>query len=120
MRLKMSCIYDHCNSCITDGEVSWVSVWVSVGVCVGDCFVFSPNDVSGLRRPENVKFGTKEASSTRMMCALGFLGKKDFNCGKIGQKPPMLGQKRFFLFSLARRRYVYRNRNSVYVAPPCE
>jgi len=32
---------------------------------------FSPNDMSGLT-PKNVKFGTKVASSTRMMRALGF------------------------------------------------
>jgi len=28
--------------------------------CLGDCFV-SSNDISGLRRPKNVKFGTKVA-----------------------------------------------------------
>jgi len=41
-------------------------------VCVA---VFSPNDISGLRRPKNVKFGTKVASSRRMMRALRFLEK---------------------------------------------
>jgi len=29
--------------------------------------VFSPDDISGLRRPKNVEFGTEVASSTRMM-----------------------------------------------------
>jgi len=29
--------------------------------------VFSPNDISGLRRPKNIKCGTKVASSMRMM-----------------------------------------------------
>jgi len=43
----------------------------------------SPNDISGLRRPKNVKFGTKVAFSTRMMHALRFLEKK-FSCAKIG------------------------------------
>jgi len=54
----------------TVGKISWVGVWVSVRV--GD---FSPNNISGLRRPENVKFGTKVESSMRMMCALRFLEK---------------------------------------------
>jgi len=52
----------------TDREISWV--------CLGEWVtVFSPNDSSGLRRPKNVKFGTKVASSTRMMYALRFLVK---------------------------------------------
>jgi len=55
------------------GCLSW---WVTV---------FSPNDISGLRRPTNVKFCTKVASSTRMMCALRFL-EKSFNCSKICKK----------------------------------
>jgi len=49
-----------------DHEISWVSDWVTV---------FSPNDISGLRRPKNIKFGTKVASSLRMMHALRFLEK---------------------------------------------
>jgi len=36
-----------------------------LGVLVGD--------ISGLRRPNNVRFATKVASSTRMMCTLRFL-----------------------------------------------
>jgi len=52
-----------------------VSGWVTV---------FSLNDISRLRRPKNVKFGTKLASSMRMMYALRFL--ENFNCGKICQK----------------------------------
>jgi len=43
----------------TDGKISWVGV----------CPVFSPNDISGLRRPKNVRFGTKVVSSMRMMHA---------------------------------------------------
>jgi len=38
---------------------------------------FSPNDISGLRRPKNVKFGTKVVSSMRMMHTLIY-GKKVF------------------------------------------
>jgi len=48
--------------------------------------VFSPNDISGLRRPKNVKFGTKVASSTRMIHALRLLEKVKKNCGKICKK----------------------------------
>jgi len=44
------------------GEIIWV-------------IVFSPNDVSGMRRPKNVTFGTKLASRTTVMCALRFLEK---------------------------------------------
>jgi len=40
-------------------------------VSVGDRL--TPNDISGLRRPKSVKFGTKVAFNTRMMRALGFL-----------------------------------------------
>jgi len=45
-------------------DISWVSGTV-----------FSPNDVSGPRRPKNVKFGTKVASITRMKRTLRFLDK---------------------------------------------
>jgi len=37
--------------------------------------VFSPNDISGLRRPKSIKFGTKVASGMRMMHALRFVEK---------------------------------------------
>jgi len=47
--------------------------------------VFSPNDISVLRMPKNVKFGTKVASSRRRIQALRFL-EKVFNCVKICQK----------------------------------
>jgi len=50
----------------TDRDISWVS---------GRVTGFSPNDISGLRRPKNVEFGTKVVSSTRVMLALGFLEK---------------------------------------------
>jgi len=50
----------HCSALrFTDGKIS----------SVGDCFV------SRLRRPKNVKFGTKVASSMRMMSTLQFLEK---------------------------------------------
>jgi len=45
-------------------SAQWVSGWVTV---------FFPNDISGLRKLKKVKFGTKVASSTRIMCALRFL-----------------------------------------------
>jgi len=54
----------------TDSETSCVTGWVSGWVAV-----FSPNDISGLRRPKNDKFGTKVASSTGMMRALIFFEK---------------------------------------------
>jgi len=41
--------------------------------CLGD--FCSPNDISGLRWPRNVKFGKTMASSTRMMHTLRFLEK---------------------------------------------
>jgi len=41
----------------------------------GGWVTFSPNDISAQRRPKNVKFGTKVASSTTMMGALRFLEK---------------------------------------------
>jgi len=77
-----------------DGEISSV--------------VFSPNDISGLRRPKNIKFGTKVASSIRMMCALRFW-KKFFSCGKTS----VLGyfwhflQNANFSIPLAQWRHIY-------------
>jgi len=38
-----------------DDEISWVGNWV---------IAFSPNDISGPRRPKNVKFDTKVAPSS--------------------------------------------------------
>jgi len=35
--------------------------------------VFSPNDISGLRKPKNVEFGTDVPSSTRMIRTIRFL-----------------------------------------------
>jgi len=55
------------------GEISSVSGCLGVWVTV-----FSPNDISGLRRRKNAKFGTKVESSTRMMHALRFLEKVCF------------------------------------------
>jgi len=49
-------------------EISRVGVWVVGGR-------FSPSGISRLRRPKNIKFGIKVASSTRIMHALIFLGK---------------------------------------------
>jgi len=59
-------------SCIYISAEHWGSSSVSVSVCLGGWLFFSPNDISGLRRPKNVKFGTKVASSTRMMHTLRF------------------------------------------------
>jgi len=47
-----------------DGKICWVLDWMTV---------FSLSDISGLRRPKNVKFGTKVASSMRTMRAFRFL-----------------------------------------------
>jgi len=52
----------------TDGEINCLGVFSG---CVGDCFF--PDDISGLRRHKNVKFGTKVASNTSMMRTLRFL-----------------------------------------------
>jgi len=60
-----------------DGKISWVSGWVTV---------FSPTDISELRRSKNIKFITKVASSTRMMCTRRVFKKVFFNCGKICKK----------------------------------
>jgi len=63
-----------------------LGVWVRGCLCewlVGDCF-FSPNDISRLRRPKNVKFGTKVASSTRMMRALRFYREKELIVEECG------------------------------------
>jgi len=62
------------------GEVSALKIpqfhgWRNkLGVWLGDWVtVCSLSDISGLRRPKSVKFGTKVASNTRMMGALRFL-----------------------------------------------
>jgi len=57
-----------------------MSVWVTV---------FSPNDISGLRMPKNVKFSIKVASSTRMMRALRFL-EKVLIMAKFAKKTPKI------------------------------
>jgi len=88
-------------------------------VCLGRWVtVFSPNDISGLRRPENIKFVTKVASSTRMMHALRLFEKKIY-CGTIFKKMPKICQK--CQFSKNTRTVVPSIcRNSIYAAPPCE
>jgi len=53
----------------------WRSRMAKKAECLGGWLFFSPNDISGLRRPKKVKFGTKVASSMRMVCALRLLGK---------------------------------------------
>jgi len=58
-----------------DGEISWVSGLVTV---------FSPNDIPGLRRPKNVKFGTKMAIFGKSFLIVAKLAKKSAN---MGQKP---------------------------------
>jgi len=55
--------------------------------------VYSPNDISGLRRTKDVKFNTKVASSMRMMHALRFLEKVVKNMKNRPKTP-------FFLFYL--------------------
>jgi len=51
----------------TNGEII-------LGVCLSGCVtVFSPNDISRLRRTKNVEFGTTVMSSVRMMHTLRFL-----------------------------------------------
>jgi len=57
-------------------KVSWV------GDDVGGEPVFLCN-ISGLRRPKNISFGTNAASRTSMMCTLRFL-EKVFNVAKFG------------------------------------
>jgi len=55
--------------------------------------VFSPKDISVLRRPKNVKFGRKVECSMRMMCALRFL-ESFLIMAKIG--PKMAVMSKFF------------------------
>jgi len=50
----------------TNDEIISLSVWVTVS---------SLSDISGLRRPKNIKFGTKVASCMRMMSTLRSLEK---------------------------------------------
>jgi len=49
-----------------------------------DSKISSPDNISELRRPKNIKFGTQVASSTRMMCALTIL-EKFFNVAKLAK-----------------------------------
>jgi len=62
------------------GQRNKLGGWVSVIVST-----FSSNDISRLRRPKNVKFDTKVASSKRMMHALRLL-ESFLAVAKIGQK----------------------------------
>lgn len=56
LRLNSTLIL-HCGApTFKDGEISWVGVWVTVS---------SPSDISGLRKPTNVKLGTKVSNSTK-------------------------------------------------------
>jgi len=44
---------------------------------------FSPSDISGLRRPKNVKFGTKAVSGdTEDDACTSMFGKKFLKCGR--------------------------------------
>jgi len=45
-----------------------------------------------VKRPKNIKFGTKVAPSTRIMNALIFL-ESFLAAGKLAKKPPKRGQK---------------------------
>jgi len=53
-----------------------------VYVCGSD----SPNNIRGVRRPKNIKFGTKAAFSKRMIRTLKIFGKNFKNCGKLTNK----------------------------------
>jgi len=53
---------------------------------------YSPNDISGLGWPKNLKFGIKVTSSTRMMRAIDFL-KKFLIVAKFAKKHVEIGQK---------------------------
>jgi len=73
----------------TDGEISTVGVWVT------------PNDISGLRRPKNVKYGTKVASSMRMMCTLRFLETFAKKTAKNRQKSTIAETKKVEMWKVA-------------------
>jgi len=63
--------------------------------------VFSPNDISRLRRPKKVKFGRQIASSTRIMRTLKLL-EKVFNCGiftKTAKNRPKMATSTYFSVS---------------------
>jgi len=73
---KIFVVFKHVSQC--SGAEHWGSQMVK---SARSGWVYSPNDMSGLRRPKNVGFGTEVAFSTRMMRALGFL--EVFNGGKV-------------------------------------
>jgi len=56
-----------------DSKITWVS----------DC---SPNDISGLRRLNSIKFGTRVASSTRMTHKVKFLEEVFLTVAKFAKK----------------------------------
>jgi len=53
-------------------SAEFADVEVSCVMSGGWVTVISPDDISGLRRPKNIKFGTNVVSSTRMMRTLRF------------------------------------------------
>jgi len=93
------CGFPHLWNTEVHGSQNKLGRWVTV---------FSPNDISGLRRSKNVKFATWVASSTRMMLTLTFL------------------EKVFLIVAEFKKRQKHQLvapricRNNVYVAPPCE
>jgi len=85
-----------------DGEISWVYRWVT----------FFSSDSSGLRRPKNVKFGTKVASSMKMMHTLRFLEK--VNCGKIWENTKNRPDNANFPKTLTWWHHIYAETDSPY------
>jgi len=86
-----------CSLNFTNGEISRVSGWVSV---------FSPNDISEFTRPKNVKFGTKVATSMKMMRTLDFQ-KKFFTAVKFAKKCRNRPNYAEFPEPLARGHHIY-------------
>jgi len=90
----------------TDGKIIWVTV-------------LSPNDISGLRRPNNIKFGTKVASSMRMIDTLRFL-EKFFDAAKFVEKTAKNGTKCEFYKINTHMVAPHLRRNGIYFPPLCE
>jgi len=84
-----------------------------LGWSVGDCL--SPKDISGLRRPKNIKFGTKVHLVQGWCVHLDFLEKVFLFVAEFAEKCPKLK------FSQNTHRVApCICGNSIYVAPPCE
>jgi len=91
-----------------DGKIRWVTV-------------FSPNDISGQRRPKNIKFGTKVVCSMKMMLALRFLVKSFKLWQQNLQKYPKIGQKTPIKQKHSHGGATYMHKQLIqYIVPPCE